>query len=1149
MRKQLFLLITLLALFMAALPLNAAPQGPDRNSLDRSILRSAHPALDGEDALELDNLLSELSGRVEVVVELSDTPATEVYALELARPSISAEQATARAAAVAQQHLAQIESAQRTLQTRLESPAIGAKVLYRTQRVFNGIAVRVDAEKIDQIRELPGVTAVFPLIPHELDNSTSVPLIGAPALWEPTGLQATGRNIRVGIIDTGIDYIHTNFGGSGQQEDYDVAEEDEESPFFPSAKVVGGWDFVGDLYQADCTPRQEEAGECTAEPQPDPNPMDCHGHGTHVAGTAAGFGVNAGGSTYEGPYGPDTPFDELRIGPGVAPEADLYALKVFGCAGSTNVTNLAIEWAVDPNGDGDFSDRLDVINMSLGSQYGTPFDPTAIASDNAASIGMIVVASAGNSGDTYYITGSPAVSGRTISVASSADSTMVMDGFRVNSPPSIAGIKPALFSINYSWGDNPPVTGDLVYPPTQRSGCEPFNEANQVLLAGKIALLDWTKIGETHECGSATRVNNAANAGAIGVIMVYPETIIDIAIGGSPRIPAVITPSSVGDQLKAHLDEGINVTLSEEFGKTQRVIIPELTDTLSDFSSRGPRRVDSALKPDISAPGQTIFSAQALTGNQGVSFNGTSMAAPHVAGSMALLRQLHPDWSVEELKALAMNTANNDLRSDLPPDAPIVGPGRVGAGRITLTDAALSPVIAYNASSPTEQGLVSVSFGAPEVVGNATATRTIRVTNKSNQPLGYNIAYRPVVDTPGVSYSLSTNWVLLPEYGSANIVVTMTADASQMKHTHDQTVDETQATLPRHWLTEEAGYVVLTSNQANPPLRVPVYAAPRPASDMRALSNTIGFEEGATESTISLVGQDVFTVEEDDQGEPDLPYGEVSLVTAFELQHSSPNDIRSIGIFDNADLKYIGVASDFEATGVVSETLLSFGIATHGNWSSPNEVQFNVFIDTNRDGTPDFRLLNVDIGRATGATANDVFITVLANLNTGEVTLQNFLNGVPASAANTVPFNTNVMVLPVNAADLGLTDTNATFDYRIVTVSLGFEEEDTDLIVNDLVAVDSTPMLTYNAAAPGLDLSGGEEGVPAYFDLSGGSIPVSLNQEAFEAAGSQGVLLLHHHNATPDRRAEVLRIETGLGAPDTPRTTVYFPFFPNAARR
>ena len=133
-------------------------------------------------------------------------------------------------------------------------------------------------------------------------------------------------------------------------------------------------------------------------PHPDPNPLDCNGHGSHVAGTAAGSGVLANGTTYTGPYNATTiSGNSWTIGPGVAPKADLYGLRVFGCEGSTDVVVDAIEWAVDHD--------MDVINMSLGSPFGTADDPSAVASTNAAKAGVIVVTSAGNSGPNQYIIG------------------------------------------------------------------------------------------------------------------------------------------------------------------------------------------------------------------------------------------------------------------------------------------------------------------------------------------------------------------------------------------------------------------------------------------------------------------------------------------------------------------------------------------------------------------------------------------------------------------------------------------------------------------------------------------------------------------------------------------------------------------------
>src|SRR5690606_6058122 len=109
--------------------------------------------------------------------------------------------------------------------------------------------------------------------------------------------------------------------------------------FGPDApRVKGGIDLVGDDY---------DANDDASIPQPDDNPLDCHGHGTHVAGTAGGSGVTADGETYTGPYDESTASQDFTVGPGVAPEVDLYAVRVFGCGGSTNVVVPAIDWAVD----------------------------------------------------------------------------------------------------------------------------------------------------------------------------------------------------------------------------------------------------------------------------------------------------------------------------------------------------------------------------------------------------------------------------------------------------------------------------------------------------------------------------------------------------------------------------------------------------------------------------------------------------------------------------------------------------------------------------------------------------------------------------------------------------------------------------------
>ena len=346
------------------------------------------------------------------MIMLDEPPAAVVWAESLAQ--IEGDEKTGRgvAKAAVNQHLQEIESSQQQVLAALAATVADARVVFRVQKVLNGISVLAPAERVDVIRGLPGVREVRPVVPKHLTNSSSVPFLGTPTLWDGGGLGVTGSGVTIGIIDTGIDYIHTTFGGSGLAADYATNDSTTIADgFFPTAKIAGGFDFVGDDYDA--------SDPDNAVPAPDDDPFDCNAHGTHVAGTAAGFGTDGGGATYVGGYGPGTDFGALTVGPGVAPEATLYALKVFGCSGETAVVEQALEWAIDPDDNGDFSDHLDVVNLSLTSPVGAEDDPTSIAADNAVLAGVIVVAAAGNDGSQHFIVGSPATADRAIAVAAS----------------------------------------------------------------------------------------------------------------------------------------------------------------------------------------------------------------------------------------------------------------------------------------------------------------------------------------------------------------------------------------------------------------------------------------------------------------------------------------------------------------------------------------------------------------------------------------------------------------------------------------------------------------------------------------------------------------------------------------------------------
>src|SRR6185436_11075202 len=207
------------------------------------------------------------NAKVEVFIRLSQPSVAELNAQVMRTTGDLASDEAQKAQANA------VTAEQASMRSAIE--AYGAKELSALKVGANGVRVLVDESQIENLRALPGVRSVGRVTKFKMDNITSVPAIGAPVVWQK--YKVKGKGIRIGIIDSGIDYLHANFGGAGDPAAYAANNKNViEAGTFPTAKVVGGFDFAGPTYNADV------AG---STPTPDPDPLDGNGHGSHVAGT------------------------------------------------------------------------------------------------------------------------------------------------------------------------------------------------------------------------------------------------------------------------------------------------------------------------------------------------------------------------------------------------------------------------------------------------------------------------------------------------------------------------------------------------------------------------------------------------------------------------------------------------------------------------------------------------------------------------------------------------------------------------------------------------------------------------------------------------------------------------------------------------
>jgi minor extracellular serine protease Vpr len=780
------------------------------------------------------------------------------------------------------------------------------KPLYKYRLTLNALAVVAPLAVQDKIRAVGNVVYVEAAgtfaRPAEVHQEANVPAPGKFAEHnsvkfiggeEAHALGIRGQGLRIGIIDTGIDYTHLMFGGAGTPEAYKAIDPSVANAAFPSAKVVGGFDFVGTKYNA------ASADFMLRIPIPDVNPLDEAGHGSHVAGTIAGHG------------------DGVNSYDGVAPDASLFALKVFGAEGSTSdsVVIAALERAADPDGDGNIADHLDVVNLSLGGGYGDPHLLYAEAIRNLTSGGTSVVCSAGNSGDSSYIVGAPSVAEEAISIAASIDDSDA--NWKFQAVKFTMTGEPELFVEAIEGTITKPIkdlTADVTAPLVFAGFADKdFSDELKARLKGNIALIDRGVVA------FAEKIRRAQDAGAIGIVVANNVDGEPLAMGGDGKfdIPGIMVKKELGAKLKA-----AGAVMS--FKTDRKIEKPELIDTITGFSSKGPRSLDALVKPEIAAPGNLVVSAKMGGGAEGTMMSGTSMAAPHMTGVLALLKQAHPDLSTRELKSLAMGTAKSLVDEKNQP-YPI---SRLGAGRIQIMRALNAKTVEY----PT-----ALSLGEVTIEAKKSMNRSVEVHNISKEPLTLTVAFE---GHAGLRIQApATVTIAAGEKAVVPLVITIDATALTAE-------------------SSELDGLIKFSDASGEVLRVPVLAVANRISQLSAGKLTVRStsevdSQGAAVDLLlankgrnagdayvfNLIGQD---------GRKSDPTQDASRSKACDLENSGYRVIQREGV-----------------------SILQVAVKLYEPMTTWDQCEVSVLIDGDGDGIPDQELVGAKQDHLTGLTKTE----------------------------------------------------------------------------------------------------------------------------------------------------------------------------------
>ena len=936
---------------------------------------------------------STLTGQVQLAVKLQDPPLVVAVGANAKQNGITMTADQQRA------YVAGLKQKQDAVMAQIR--ALGGVELGRVSKAHNALMVSIDARQLGALHGIGGVVAVRPVSDYTVSFTPPPPPTPQPDLattlayvGDVTAFKGSG--VRIAMLDTGIDYTHYNLGGSGNVADYTaakaVAAGTPPPSLFPTTKVIGGYDFTGEVW-----PNGPLA--------PDPNPLDLNGHGTLTADTAGGHSL-----------------DGVHFG--AAPLAQLYAVKVCSSV-SSSCSGVAmaegIDFALDPTNTGTLNNAVDIISMSIGGSFGMREDDVSEMFTDVVNFGVVSVISAGNDGNIPYIVAHPQATTEVLALA--ATNSVVAYGIPlvVNSPASIAGTYSNTATVDWA-PVNTAVTGNVVYlgRACPAGSISPGSPADPYPVganpSGAIALID------RGSCSVSLKVDRAVGDGATAVLigLVAAGDAVSFSNGGGTHFaPTLVITQATSTTIKntLALPSVVNATISPANEIS-------LAGNVASYSSRGPNYSYNMLKPDMSAPG-TIMGAQVGTGNGQFTESGTSFACPITAGSAAVLLSKNHTLSPLDVKALLMENTEPLVYSNSLTQPGALGPlSRVGAGELRVNRAVASSTSVWDASNPLS---VSMSFGTYRVSADQTYKKKVVIRNYSPSARTYAITntYRDAPNTTGFTLSFPPTIFVGPN-SSANFTVTATVNATSLPAwTLNGGSNGGNGDLLN--TVEYAGF--LTFSDLNDTVHLPWHILPHKSANVQAASS-LALNGNVTPLPGSNLSAPI-------SGQTD----------AFSLTGTGVQFPASALPAPGADFAVINLQSVGVRLVCTNTNCTTFGaqfaITTFGQRSHPDyPAEFDVRIDVNGDGIDDLVVFNEDIGMATTGVNSGQNGTFVANLAAGTASGPYFYTGADLDSANAI------LTVPLSAltSAAGSVTVNQPFKFSVLAFDNYYTGNLTDFI-------------------------------------------------------------------------------------------------------